>query len=323
MMSSLSGIFELPESTEDLQAWLEELFCNNDFSSVINDLLALQNVSDEKADPPKFEDGDRTNLELSSEKKSSILENGLSCLDRHDLQGLLANPRQLVELQGFVIRNGGPYWRRKFDSAYPDIRPFESMPVPDQGPIVKGRVTNASSRTDASRKLSFGPFAVLTALAASVLIFLGGFWTGLSRPGSSVAIAPIDPVDEHVKISDVWGWNRPNAFAVDLGREGKLTHVANLLSEWNLEVPNNATELLARTKDLRDSCDQLLDADLADLPEDDVVWLKEKCEAWSTKIDAQIAKLKNPGENVDSIRSELNKIVHKAVFVIRSRSRQS
>ena len=321
-MEKLPGIFDMPESREELALWLEDQMCNRNFAEIIESLSIVQS-SQLKEDPIE--------LPISDDRMNAILTHGLCSLDSAELQLLLGNPRQLYLLQEEIYGRGGEYWVRKFDrhvvNSDSDTMDLVQKYLEKEGENESSRNDHITTLQEASdgvaRRLPVG-LSVLAALAASVLIFLGGSWFGKFQAESEFAVARKDPAtefDPNGSQAETWGWNRKNALELQLDRTNKLNHLANLLSEWNTAKIDSPQMLLSRAKELRSSCDVLLAAKLSDLPEDDVRWLKDKCRNWSMKIDQYIATLSDP-KQFDAVSEELDRLVHKSVFLIRSRAKK-
>jgi len=325
-MTNLPDAFEIPEATHELAMWLEERLCGEGFFEVVEALSAVRSVADQ---------GNQTKADgavspISDEKLAMVLAKGLLCLSRPEINALLARPKAIYSLQEEVFKNGGEYWGQYFDKAngsstLPSLDEKEPLSRPETSADVR-LPADETTALDTKKRRSLLP-AALSTLAASVLVFAGGFWLGQNQTRSPIAQGQGTDVIETPPANSVattekqsWGWNRDNVLAIELDRSNKLNHIANLLSEWNAVEPESAPELLARAKELRQSCDVLLESKFTDLPEDDIDWLKEKCRTWATKFDTQITRLSAP-ENFESVRNELNRLVRKSIFLIRAKAR--
>ena len=325
-MTLLPDIFEMPDSTDELVRWLEERMCSHSFAETVAGLSVVQSAEDITDRSVVFS--------IANQQMESLLNKGLTCLRRQELLSLLGNPRELYRLQEEIFANGGKYWSSKFESAgqidSTTWRRIQNSMVADQQRNEQQISMVSASPVEASiansQRQSVRVWPVLGALAAAILIFLSGAWFGKGQVDSNSQVAKYsggngNRVDGQTRVA-AWGWNRKNALEVQLDRVDKLNHIANLLSEWNSTKSQDAADLLIKAKQLRGSCDVLLAAELADLPADDIEWLKEKCKKWSAKIDLQIAKLSDP-EQFDLVAGELNRLVHKSIFLIRSRAKRS
>jgi len=326
-MTTLPKVFDIPDSESELVSWLEEQLCSRDFFETVESLSLVQSL-DQAPD-----ENDKPNS-ISEETMNAVLVDGLDGLSTADLQSLLENPRELYRLQDAIFQRGGSYWTKRFEGAAfasPAALQNVQKAISQHGNESLVGVTDAHGSSHSTQLANpswlqrHPALSALAALAAALLLFVGGFWAGNQQGTTNVAVAPVDPnvvanPPDTIVSRDVWGWSRPDLLEVTLDRKDKLNHLANLLSEWNTQESVDAPQLLQRARELRASCDDLLAAKLSGLPEADVDWLKDKCKIWSAKIDEKIARLSDP-QQFESVSQELNRLVHKSIFAIRQRAK--
>lgn len=278
-------LFDLPEEPSQRARWLERQLCSPDCGLLIGELEALRSMDPEIAslnEPQPLRSLD----DVLGPLKEEVLSHGLSALPREKIELFFTNPELIAELMIEVELSESEYWRSisriaAEDSA--DTKLPNALPQPP---------SEDSPRNRASTWL-----AVLTALAATILIAI--VMTNQAGP---------------MKLA----WERPGVFDVQLGREAYLEHLAVTAQEWLDDAPRDRAHLTDKITSFRRGCDLLLASSHPQLPESDREWLRERCENWSKKFDAQLQSLQ-AGSDWNTVSTEANDTVAKLQKALRDR----
>jgi len=224
--------------------------------------------------------------------RADVLAEGLAGLPPERLNRLLRQPELLPALQEELLLAEAPYWERRLAEALPApqwdladepvveevvVRPLEPQPE-----SVSGRERSSRGR---GRRASW-----LVALAGAALVAAVWLWPGDPR----------------------WGWQRSGALTVELGAPEYLRHLAQLAGEFDTGSTETVSGLDRRLTEMLAACQLLIESPHPQLAATDRDWLRERCQAWMSKLDQQRARLREPGVSsalLASVREESRQIV--------------
>jgi hypothetical protein len=305
---------EIPDDAAALAGWLEGHLVGLDLAALVAELEAVHGA----ARKPVSLD------QLLGSRREAIRERGLAALPPDRLRFLLRQPRLLPDLQEWLLIEGGPYWQHlAADAAGREPRQaiergWERLAAglagsgdagPRAAPFRPDAAVASSVRRSSGRRWRWlGTLAAAAAvLVALVLAVRGPGPDGRGQPGP-VAVA-----------SKGWGWDRPGALPEDLSREAYLNHLADAAHEWFNQRPDTPLALARRIAEFREGCSVLILSPHRPLPDEDRVWLVEKCRAWAAKLDAHLATVE-AGQDVLKVRGEVDATINRLIDTLHERA---
>ena len=292
-------VMALPESSDEQAAWLERTLVGPDLGRLVSELRAIHGPAAEQ---------EATLAELLGPQMAAVAADGLGGLSDRQVRGLLTRPDLLLELQEYVLVEGGLYWDRLLH-ADGDLQRLVGRGRKDLEAALAPRRLTPAPMPEAPiflpRRRSIGGVQMMLAglaIAAAVL----------------VCVYPWN--DAHRAVA-AWGWERPGALPQDVSREEYLRALAAAGQQWFAKRPEDAAGLSERIGDLRRGCDTLLASEHGPLTESDRRWLDERCRKWAAKFADAQAQLE-AGQGADEVRASVDGTVKQLVAAIRDRSRQ-
>ncbi|WP_417386399.1 hypothetical protein [Gimesia sp.] len=284
--------FDLPEETDELQQWLDELLIKPELISVVSQLSAVHaNASD-------------TELSLEQilqEQADAVLQQGCRELSSQQIQQLLTHPARLLELQERLFLEGGAYWQDRILAKSDAAEVSQSQQwLQDQVGETQSAEEKTVQQAPAYKTVSYRKIGLLGFVSAA-LILLAVFLNQEPAPAPG------------------WGWNRPGALTADVPASEYLNKLADSAEEWFNKPTDTKAALETRLKQFRAGCETLINAPHPQLSADDRAWLVERCQIWAGKLDTQIVAL-NQGADFKTADAEADALIRKLVDALRTRA---
>lgn len=292
---------ELPEDQSLWATWLDHQVVGPDLRLLVRQWELLAGVTSERSSEESWE---QRLVSQFTDQLPKILANGLGALSQDELQRFLRQPRLLLALQEQVFMTGGPYWERlsrsesrveETSGVSSNVRTAVRELVRSEGATEhRGHVSSAmeKNRTQTSSRSPLRTVLMLATLAASALIavFLmqprnqGRFF---DRKG--LVVSPLE------------------------GGEFRKSLAVAIRDDWDADSPD--AEFRNQLRSLRDSCEQLLAADLHQLSPAVAQDLKTRCRKWQASFSEMLDAL-DTGRPVSQVRQEANQLVDRLVRVL-------
>ncbi|MCA9019732.1 MAG: hypothetical protein KDA74_06300 [Planctomycetaceae bacterium] len=285
--------FNLPEETDALQQWLDDLLIKPELTSVVSQLSAVH--ASNSIEEMSLE-------QILQEQADAVLQQGCRELSSQQIQQLLTHPERLLELQERLFLEGGTFWQERILAASDDAEVKQSqqwlqnqMETP-QSAEEKVEVQQAPAyKTVSYRKIG------LLGFVSAALILLAVFLNQEPAPAPG------------------WGWNRPGVLTADIPAPEYLNKLADSAEEWFNKPTDTKAALETRLKQFRAGCETLINAPHPQLSATDRAWLVERCQVWAGKLDAQIVAL-NQGADLKTADAEADALIRKLVDALRNRA---
>lgn len=279
-MSFLLATF--PDESAARLEWLERQLVGPNLKILVQELEAIHGKKD------------RIGLtEVIGNKERPLLDNGLNVLGKDEIEGLLVNPRLLIDLQERICLEGGEYWFRV------NHEPISHEKWERLHSVLAGKKP-IGLLTRPQRVIRVGTAAVLGIVLVMLGIFLGNkFGTRDGKPKSA------------------WGWQSLSEKSGPLTEKAYWQQLANLAEQWFDKQPNSSEALTQRLLQFRQGCSRLIFAKHEPLNAADRKWLQDRCQAWSKEIDGMVSKLEQGGSaaeiggNADQLMLRLVKALRK------------
>jgi hypothetical protein len=120
-----------------------------------------------------------------------------------------------------------------------------------------------------------------------------------------------------------WGFNRPEALTQQMPADEYLKHLAKASNEWFDKRPQTKAEFALRLKQYINGCQTLIDADHAQLAQEDRDWLRESCIVWKANLEGQLGKLNSGSQTVEAVREESDATIKQLQEALRTRAEQT
>jgi hypothetical protein len=293
---------EIPDDPSALPGWLERQMTGLDLGALVAELEAVHGPR--PAEPGALD-------RVLGDRRSEVLERGLSALPPDRLGRLLRRPRLLLDLQALVLVEGGSHWRN-LGPAEAGHREAVERGRARLARFLAGEAEGEGGRprpeTRAPARPGLWPrsrWFVSLSTAAAVLAALAVF--DRTRPPVAVVTAP-----------EGWGWARPGALPGDLPRIAYFERLVDAATEWYRARPDDPLALARRINEFRQGCSVLILSEHRPLSADDRQWLVEKCRAWAARLDAHLAAVET-GDDPIKVRAEVDETVRKLIEAVRER----
>ena len=241
-----------------------------------------------------FEDSSSsaTLQEICGDQLSDVLSSGLRGLSTKKLGSLLRHPQSLLELQEQAFIACSEYW----DGLLADDE--------KRDPYVESTVVpaTASKRARSTGNPLKNRIGTLVALAAGLLLAIG-VWQVMS-------------------LGDGWGLARVAALSPDLDDAEYLAELADLADQWGNKVPATEAALVDRLKQFRAGCSALQNSPMSQLANSDRLWLKERCQKWTDRIDVLIGEVDSGSKTFGDGLQDANQIAGDMQSALRAKSRE-
>lgn len=280
---------ELPDEIRDWPAWLESQVVGSQLRFLVGQ---LETISGSQLRLEPHETWEIRLRSLLTEELSEVLENGLRGLSEKSLRELIRQPRTLLALQELVFVEGGEYWNRVPLSGELDLN-IVPIKTQSKGVLQGTRSDKSVELRKPSPLTSRRTIAVVAALAATVLI---AFFVMQPSASNARYFARVDLLTNQGEASD---FLRSLSRAID--------------QDWR--TGREKTDLKSEIRVLRDSCDSLLAAELAQLDTATAADLKQRCQKWRDTLTSYIVEL-DSGEPEDLVRKKADETVQKLVIAI-------
>ncbi len=308
---------EIPDDAAALAGWLEGHLVDLELAALVAELEAVH-AHDQKQPAPSLDN-------VLGNLRAAVQLRGLESLPPDRLRTLLKHPRLLLELQEWLLVDSGPYWRRmaprnagreqrvalergwvRLAASLTDDRvPATVIALPrDAG--VRSPTQPAPSARPWRR-----PLGGLATMAASAAMLVAAV---------VIAMHVSTANDQNAAgSSSAWGWHKPGRFTTSLSRDAYLNSLADSAHEWFNERPDRPQALARRIAEFRQGCSVLILSIHKPLPEEDRIWLVEKCRTWAAKLDAQLAAVE-AGQDVLKVRAEADATIDRLADALRKRA---
>jgi hypothetical protein len=306
---------EIPENVAALASWLEGHLVGMDLAALVAELEAVH-THDPKQQSSSLD-------QVLGNLHAAVQSRGLEALPPDRLRLLLQHPRLLLELQEWVLVEGGPYWRRVAPrhtgreqrvalergwerlaaSLAEDRVPATAIPFPRDAAV------HSPARPAPGRRWRrlLGSVATMAAAAAVLVAVV-------------IAVQSFGPESENdAAARAAWGWNKRGALRYELSRDAYLSSLADSAGEWFNQRPDRPQALARRIAEFRQGCSVLILSVHKPLPEEDRIWLVERCRTWATKLDAHLAAVE-AGQDVLKVRAEADTTIDRLVTALRERA---
>ena len=276
---------DIPNDPDQWPEWLEKQLVGLELHSLVAQLEVLAGSNDSEI----------RLADVLGDRSATVLEYGLSRLNKTQIQQLIKTPRLLFDLQELVFIDGGEYW--------------ESVPITDDHRNLLKRETEklkkafngeATPQVAIRRVSRRNVFLYVAAVAATVLTAAGTWWM---RPRASG-----------------WGFDRDGLLAADVAASEYLNILADASDDWYNKRPRNKDELVTRLTQFRDGCDTLLAAPHPQLALEDRAWLVQKCRLWRAKISNHLSDLTSDKATFEQTLQEANGTVDTLRTALKNRA---
>jgi hypothetical protein len=306
---------EIPDDTAAVASWLEGNLVGMDLAALVAELEGVH-THDPKQHSSSLD-------EVLGNLRAAVQSRGLEALPPDRLKVLLQHPRLLLELQEWLLVEGGPYWRRVAPrhagldqrvalergwerlaaSLSEDRVPATAIPLPRDAAVRSPAQPAPASRW---RRL-LGSVATMAASAAVLVAVV-------------IAVQSLAPESENdAAARAAWGWNKRGALRYELSRDAYLSSLADAAGEWFNQRPDRPQALARRIAEFRQGCSVLILSVHKPLPEEDRIWLVERCRTWATKLDAHLTAVE-AGQDVLKVRDEADTTIDRLATALRERA---
>jgi hypothetical protein len=282
---------DIPPEPSEWPAWLEQQLVGPDLGDLV---LQLQELAGASAEPsPSL-------LEICGPNLNDVLASGLSVLTEEQIPRLMRFPRALLDLQERIFEEGKSHWFNLPVSAE------QRTAVEDQWRSISAKAGLAADAGGSvqpaaapARKRHY--WRSIAAIAAIVLVG-AAWWTLRPRTRS-------------------WGFDRPGLLAASASASEYLNSLADAADDWFQVRPESSQELAARLQEFVHGCDTLIAAPHPQLPAGDRAWLVERCQAWRSRLETELAELNAGTKPVEAVRDETDAVIRKLMNALRQRAR--
>jgi hypothetical protein len=302
--------FDIPEEDALLADWLENMLAGPHLGEFVSELEVLREAGriDRDAQQTATQSPVREVPveQILARHLKSISQAGLAAVPAESLRRLLRQPALLIELQDYVLTEGGAYWDRRLRESHDLSERTETGWQRLSESSVIGAPTPARPvREPRARPVRWFVAGLATAAAVAVVAVVG--WDRIPGPPQVAKTG--------------WGWTKPDAFPVGVSREQYLKALADEAEEWRRKRPDTPQALAQRINEFRQGCSRLILAEHKPLPPADRKWLVERCQTWAKKLDAQLADLE-AGKTTESVRAQVDDTVDRLVKALHDRAAQ-
>jgi hypothetical protein len=301
----------IPDEVTALAGWLEGHLVGMDLAELIGELEAVHGPATESLSLDR----------VLEDWREVVRTQGLGSLPPDLFDVLLRQPKLLLDLQEWLLIEGGPYWQRLAAGATGrhcneilerawDRLASALAESDDPAPAIPLRPPVAAAPVRPARPPAWllgGLAAAAAGLVALVVAMRGPGWGGGGTAEPAVVAAKR------------WGWDRPGAFPNDLPRAAYLNHLADSAIEWFDRRPEAPLELARRIAEFRQGCTILILSPHRPLSPEDRAWLVERCHGWAAKLDAHLAAVES-GQDVLRVRDEVDAMINRLIRTLRERA---
>jgi hypothetical protein len=333
----------IPDEPGQLAGWLERHLVGTELADLAAELAAAHGTA---AAPGSVR-------ALLGNRLDGVLGRGLAALPPADLRQLLRHPGWLFELQELVLTHGGEYWGQVAPTG--DVEELAERGARHLATFLDGGADARPSPAPAATPWYRRPwvvslttaFATAAALLLAVAVYeqrrpAGGPEVAVGPPvlppntggpevpvgpqppppprgngGGMRSIPPIPPLPPAA--GPGWGWAKPDALPDDLPRAEYLNRLADAAEEWSRKKPDSSLALAHRLNEFRQGCTVLTLSEHRPLSPSDRDWLRERCRAWSRKLDDALAKLES-GTPPEQVRQETDDLARDIATKLRDRA---
>lgn len=287
--------FDLLEPGVDLAPWLETQLVEHRLAELVAELAAIHQVKG----PP----ADSLGSVIGAAGLQGVLENGLKTLASPDLRKLILQPYHLLELQEYVLTEGGPYWRqvprspatraardRSWETLRGKLKDVPSQPV--QGSARSGDDLPWASASE-TQVWYRRPWPWLINLATAAAVFVAVYFAFRTPPDLPVP----EPSNRLV-------WLSPTELSRPASTEAYWRRLATVKPWWFSVTPGNKVELAMRMGQLSEGCSVLILHGHDSLSPADRERLAEKCRSWAKELNQYIVELQADNADVPAIQKK-------------------
>jgi hypothetical protein len=298
-----STLVDMPIDPAQWAKWLESHLVGLDLGPLVAELAQVSEPSDASAPmlPPLDE--------VLGDDLDTVLRDGLSGLAQQKLNVLLRRPALLLALQERIVIDGGSYWQTVSRSQHRQTqakRGWEALQsamqaddaATDQSIREVGPVEIRREREPAERRKP-APMFVWSGIAALLLAAIGIIWWAQSPTGV--------------------GFDRAGLMTAKVDAKTHLNALADAAADYAIPAAADKSTLRKQIVSFRHGCDTLQNAAHEQLPVADRDWLKERCKAWSDKLDGFLAALDGEKESLEAIRNGVEETRTKMITALRGR----
>lgn len=283
---------DLPDDPQQWPTWLEGQLLGPDLGTLVAE---LELILDSNLEGPSL-------VDLLGERLSAVCTRGLTALNADQIRSLLRHPKRLLDLQEWILIEGGDYWSRYLDTAGTRALTAQHWAQLQPRLASSSAIEITAARHDVpSRRRWIG--LVIGTLAGGVMLGLG---IRLQRPNG-----------------DAWGWNRPGVLTANVTGGEYLLRLATAAEEWFARPRDTSASLEQQLADFRRSCDALQAAPLTQLLPAERAWLRDRCRTWATKFDGQLAELGQDRKTFRDVRNKADETVQKLINTLRKQAAET
>lgn len=288
---------DIPEAIDDQRLWLEERMVSDDFSDFIIQLTTmnrtLKNLIPDNRPPEELLD------QITDADRSEFYRNGFQSLDSETITTLLNHPSALMKLQEEIFALGGEYWQAKIrrNGARVDLDLGNSYGNSNQNVDV---IPNPEIPTAAPTNTF--PYWSLS-IAALLLVTLSIVF--VNWPDAQKPVAKAN-----------WGWLDDSGLSEPTDAKSYVDRLIVGANQWFDVELDSADQYEKRLTELRDGCQQLIDAEHPLLSGDQKEFLVDRCKEFQAKFNRQLGQLNQDRDDFKTIQRKTNQTIRNAIVAL-------
>ncbi len=289
---------EIPENISDWPTWLERHIVTGDLRSLVMQLEVISDSPQQSngESPVVGEDWESRLRQVLGGEHSGVLNSGLGELSVEQLKKLVQQPRLLLALQEQVFIHGGPYWQAvpRSESQLKAADAIRQQLIAKLSAESEGFSTRKPEHVvlpHGNVRLATRKFLITSLTLAACLLLVFYIFRPTEQGGRYFASAGLLTSEKQ-------------------GNEYLKPIAQKIREDW--QRSNDAGQFPEELRSLRDSCDELLAADLHQLAPSVAADLKARCQKWRTKFTEYLSEL-DSGMPVEAIKIEADQTVNKLV----------
>ncbi len=286
-------IITIPDDQTQWPGWLEQQLVGSHLRDLIEELRIVNGLdSSFHANTPLGEI-------LTEKQLADIAASGIAAVGVPIVSELMSNPDALLDLQEYVLINGGSYWQNvPVDSQLKSLieRVRTKLAAGRGSDELSNRQTSVDGKPSTTKRYSL---AWVASVAAMLLI---GVFVWRMQPHSSGHILGTPGLVTNNTVSSA----------------EYLQRIANAGENWFQEDRSETPNLMALLEDTSHDCQILINARHDALTPEERDWFVTKCRKWKGEFDATLASLKSGTITVETARSQSDLTMTKLVAALRS-----
>jgi hypothetical protein len=283
---------DIPDSHTQLVPWLEQQLIGMNLHQLVGELRLLAGTESAYL---------LLHDMLSDEQLAAIQQSGLSVLSESELRTLFRSPETLLELQEIILTQDSGYWTQL------EISEAQQQLVDQSWKQIERQLfgkTETMPQVISQQKSATRTNFVTTLVTLTAVLFLGLsiiFWNQPTQTSG-------------------WGFSRSGVLTANLSAKEYLHSLSQAANDWFSKQPETPADLNKRLQQFRTGCEELLKSPHTQLAEADRAWLKERCQAWISKIDGHLADLAQDKKPFAEVKTQSNETIQKLIDALKARS---